>query len=82
MATMDTRKISISPLATAKKKATDYLFPLGKRAKRAVEVACAEVAGTMRDVTHVLRIMFFLRFAKDFSSILKLYGVESVSENG
>lgn len=79
---MDTRKTSISPLATAKKKAADYLFPLGERAKRAVQAACAEIAGPFRDVTHMLRIMIFLRFAKDFSSILKLYGVESVSENG
>lgn len=82
MTTMEPRKTSISPLATAKKKATDYLFPLGERVKRAFQVACAEVAGTVRDGTHMFRIMIFLRFAKDFPSILKLYGVESLSENG
>jgi len=82
MTTMDTRKISISPLATAKKKATVHLFPFGERAKRAVQAACAEVAITVRDVAHVFRIIIFLRFAKDFPSILKLYGVESLSENG
>jgi len=82
MTTMDTRKTSISPLATAKKKATDYLFPLGERAKRAVQAASAEIAITVRDVAHVFRIIIFLRFAKDFPSILKLYGVESLSENG
>jgi hypothetical protein len=79
---MEPKKTSISPLATAKKKATDYLFPLGASAKRAVQAAYAEVAGTMRNVTRVFRIMIFLRFAKDFPSILKLYGVESLSENG
>jgi len=78
---MDTRKIPISLLATAKKAAV-RLFPFGERAKRAVQAAWAEVAGTVRDVAHVLRIMIFLRFAKDFPSILKLYGVESLSENG
>jgi len=79
---MDTRKTSISPLAATKKKATDYLFPLGERAKRAVQAASAEVAITVRDVAHVFRIIIFLRVAKDFPSILELYGVESVSENG
>jgi hypothetical protein len=42
----------------------------------------AEVAITVRDVAHVFRIIIFLRVAKDFPSILELYGVESVSENG
>ena len=82
MTTMDTRKTSISPLAATKKKATDYLFPLGERAKRAVQAASAEVAITVRDVAHVFRIIIFLRVAKDFPSILELYGVEGVSENG
>jgi hypothetical protein len=79
---MDTRKTSISPLATAKKKVTAYFFPSGERAKRAFQAACAEVAITVRDVAVVFRIKIFLRFAKDFPSILKPYGVESLSENG
>jgi hypothetical protein len=74
--------MSISPLATAKKKATAHHFPFGERVKRATRAASAEVAGTVQDVAHVLRIIIFLRFAKDFPSILKLYGVESLSENG
>lgn len=82
MTTMDTRKIPISLLATAKKKATAYFFPSGERTKRAFRVASAEVAITVRDVAVVFRIKIFLRFAKDFPSILKPYGVESLSENG
>jgi hypothetical protein len=82
MTPMDTRKIPISLLATAKKKATTYLFPSGERTKRAFRAASAEVAITVRGVAHVFRIIIFLRFAKDFPSILKLYGVESLSENG
>jgi len=82
MATMDTREISISPLVTAKKKATVHVFPSGERKKRAFRAASAEIAITVRDAAHVFRIIIFLRFAKDFPSILKLYGIESLSENG
>lgn len=34
---------------------------------------------TVRNAVHVLRIMIFLHSARDFSSVLKLYGAEAAS---
>ena len=38
-----------------------------------------EAVKTLRDAVRVFRIMVFLHSAKDFSSVLKLYGAEDPS---
>jgi hypothetical protein len=39
-----------------------------------------EVARAVQDAARVLRIVIFLHSAKDFSSVLRLYGIENPSE--
>jgi len=39
----------------------------------------AEAVKTLRDAVRVLRIVVFLHSAKDFPSVLKLYGAEDSS---
>jgi hypothetical protein len=47
--------------------------------KRVIRKASMEVARAVQDAVRVLRIMIFLHSAKDFSSVLRLYGMEDSS---
>jgi hypothetical protein len=49
-------------------------------AKRLIRKVSEEVARAGQDAAHVFRVMIFLHSAKDFPSVLKLYGIEN-SEN-
>jgi len=44
--------------------------------KRTVQKVSMEVARSLQDSAQVFRIMIFLHSAKDFPSVLKLYGIE------
>jgi len=77
---MEISKTSNSLSVATKKRATPCHLPFGERAKRVVRTAGEEVASAAQDATHVLRIMVLLRYSKDFSSILRLYGIESSSK--
>jgi hypothetical protein len=45
--------------------------------KRFIGKVSEEVARAGQDAVHVLRVMIFLHSAKDFPSVLKLYGLEN-----
>jgi hypothetical protein len=47
--------------------------------KRALRTAGKEAARAVQDGVHVLKVMIFLHSAKDFPSILRLYGIENSS---
>lgn len=47
--------------------------------KRVIRKTSMEVARTVQDAVRIFRIIIFLRSAKDFSSVLKLYGMEDSS---
>jgi hypothetical protein len=47
--------------------------------KRAIRRAGMEVAKAVQETARVFRIMIFLHSAKDFPSILRLYGIEGSS---
>jgi hypothetical protein len=38
----------------------------------------AKAASAVREAVHVFRIMVCLHYAKDFPSVLRLYGIETV----
>jgi hypothetical protein len=80
MTKMEISETSISLLAATKKHVTPCHLRFGERAKRVVRTASEEVASAVQDAAHVLRIMILLRSAKDFPSILRLYGIESSSK--
>lgn len=48
--------------------------------KRVIQTASIEAVRAVQEAAHVLRIMIFLHSAQDFSSVLKLYGIENRSE--
>jgi hypothetical protein len=50
------------------------------RVKRAVRTAGLEIARAFQGAVHLLRIIVFLHSAKDFPSVLRLYGIEDSSE--
>ena len=62
---MDTDNMSISFWASA---------------KRAVRTAGMEIGRALQGGVHLLRIIAFLHSAKDFPSVLRLYGIEDSSE--
>jgi hypothetical protein len=47
--------------------------------KRAFRTARMTVGRTTQDAARVLRIIIFLHSAKDFPSVLRLYGIEESS---
>lgn len=50
------------------------------RAKRAVGTAGLEIGRAFQGAVHLLRIIVFLHSAKDFPSVLRLYGIGDSSE--
>ena len=48
--------------------------------KSVIWMASMKVARAAQEAAHVLRIIVFLHSAKDFSSVLRLYGMEESSE--
>lgn len=73
---MDRNEMSIPFSAAVKRRVTTRLFLFGERAIRAFRTASLQVARDLQEAARVLRIMIFLRFTKDFSSVLRLYGIE------
>jgi hypothetical protein len=47
--------------------------------KRVIRTASKKVVRAVQEAVHVLRIAIFLHSAKDFSSVLGLYGTEGPS---
>lgn len=50
--------------------------------KRVIWRASEEVGRAVQEAAHVLRIMIFLHSTKDFSSVLRLYGMEGSPRTG
>lgn len=50
--------------------------------KRSIRTARMELARAAKDAVRVLRIVIFLHSAKDFPSVLRLYGIEESSHTG
>jgi len=75
---MDTSKLSISSTTAMEKATTDHF--LLTSTKGYVHAVSTKAASAMRETAHIFRIMVFLHSAKDFRSVLRLYGVESASE--
>jgi hypothetical protein len=73
---MEKSKMSISSSAAITGKVATSHPLLGKRVKGAIRKASVEVASAVRNAARILRIMTFLHSAKDFSSVLRLYGIE------
>jgi hypothetical protein len=48
--------------------------------KRFIQKVGMEVIRAGEEAAHVLKIMIFLHYAKDFQSVLKLYGVENCED--
>jgi len=49
--------------------------------RRVIQAANMKVARAMEYSAHVFRIMIFLHSAKDFPSVLRLYGIDNSSKN-
>ena len=49
--------------------------------KRAIQMTSRETAKTAQNAARVFKIMIFLHSAKDFPSVLRLYGMEDSSGN-
>ena len=49
--------------------------------KRFIRKVSKEVVRAGQDAAHVLRVMIFLHSAKDFPSVLRLYGMENSGLN-
>jgi hypothetical protein len=49
--------------------------------RRVIRAAGMEVARAVEYSARVFRIMVFLHSAKDFSSVLRLYGIDNSSKN-
>jgi hypothetical protein len=47
--------------------------------RRALRTAGKEAARAVQDAVHVIKVMMFLHSAKDFPSVLRLYGMENPS---
>jgi hypothetical protein len=50
------------------------------RGKRCIQKVSIEVVKAGKEAAHVLKIMIFLHSAKDFQSVLRLYGMENCEE--
>jgi hypothetical protein len=48
--------------------------------KRFIRKVGMEVVRAGKEVVHVLKVMIFLHSAKDFPSVLRLYGIEDSSQ--
>jgi len=49
--------------------------------RRAIQAVSMEVARAVEYSARVFRIMIFLHSAKDFPSVLRLYGIDNSSKN-
>ena len=72
------RTIDSSSMITLRK--VPACFLVRKRFKRAIRATSKEVSNSMQEVALLLRIMIFLRSAKDYESVLKLYGIDDHSK--
>jgi len=59
---------------------TNMSISFWARVKCAVRTAGLEIARAFQGGVHLLRIIVFLHSAKDFPSVLRLYGIEDSSE--
>jgi hypothetical protein len=72
----NTSNVSISLYSVARRKIKTYRVLLEERLKSAVRTARTEATKVTHEAIQVLKIMIFLRSAKDLPSVLKLYGIE------
>jgi hypothetical protein len=80
MMKMDKSKISTSlSVTTIMSKVTTYHPHAGDCVKRAVRTASIEVARAVQGTVRIFKIIIFLHSAKDFPSVLRLYGIEDSS---
>ena len=77
---MDENKTSILSPAMVMRKVTVCYSAFNKRLKWTVRKVRMETARAARDAARVFRIMILLPYAKDFSSVLRLYGIENSPE--
>jgi 3-hydroxyisobutyrate dehydrogenase-like beta-hydroxyacid dehydrogenase len=76
---MGTGEMSV-PLAVTMRKGKPVISFFEGRAKRAFRTVRMEVATAVQNAAGVIRIIIFLHSAKDFPSVLRLYGIEKPSE--
>jgi hypothetical protein len=77
---VDKVKISTSlSAATTMGRVTSYRPHAGDFAKRAVRAVSIEVARAVQGTVCIFKIIIFLHSAKDFPSVLRLYGLEDSS---
>jgi len=71
-----TSNMSNSSMTTMKKTTNNHL--LRGFSNRNISTFSAKAASAVREAAHVFRIMVSLHSAKDFPSVLRLYGIETV----
>jgi hypothetical protein len=76
MIAMATNKRSTSSTTATEKTTVNHLL-LGCT-KRDASTVSTRVPSAAREAAHVIRIMVCLHCAKDFSSVLRLYGIQTV----
>jgi hypothetical protein len=74
---MDENKTSVLSPAMVMRKVTVCYSAFNEHLKRTVRKARRETAKAARDTSRVFRIMILLPYAKDSSSVLRLYGIEN-----
>ena len=78
MMTMAINKNSTSSTTAMKKTKPNHLGL--DRTGSFVHTISMKVATAIKESAHVFRIMVFLHSAKDFPSVLKIYGIENISK--
>jgi hypothetical protein len=75
----DTNDLPISLTAVTNRGNANHLS-IKDRARNIFHMTNMKAKTDIREAAHVLRIMVFLHNAKDFPTVLKVYGIESTSE--
>jgi hypothetical protein len=76
----DTSKTSTSLSASIMNKVATFHLRLGERVTCSFRTARMEVGRAVQDAARIIRIMTSLHSAKDFQSVLRLYGIEDSGE--
>lgn len=75
---IDTNDLSISSTAVTNRGTVNHLS-IKDRARSIFHTAIMKAKTDIREAAHVFKIMVFLHTAKDFPTVLKVYGIESTS---
>ena len=76
---MATNDMSNSSMTAIEKTTSNHL--LRSCPKRNISTFSAKAASAVREAAHVFRIMVSLHSAKDFPSVLRLYGIGTVQRS-